>query len=108
MGEDDLIGSSSAYARLLAAEHWFSHTGPDGSTPSTRAEAAGFPSGVRVGEILAWGTQHWPPGELVQAWMDSPRHRAEILDGGFTRAGVSCYFVPADGVTVYCAMEFAE
>jgi len=105
--EPRLAAAASAYTKVLADHHWFSHVGPDGSTFISRIDAAGFPFTVQLGEILAWGTQNWSPESIVQAWMDSPTHREEIMSPAYTRAGARCYFTPADGVTVYCAMDFA-
>lgn len=105
--EPRLTASAAGYAKVLADNKWFAHVGPDGSTLVTRAEAAGFPFNVRLGEVLAWGTAGWPPASIVRAWMNSPSHRAEILNGVYTRAGASCYFTPAEDVTVHCVMDLA-
>jgi uncharacterized protein YkwD len=105
--ESRLTLAAAGYARVLSDQHWFSHTGPDGSTLVSRITGAGFPFNVPIGEILAWGTQAWPADAMVQAWMNSPTHRSEILSGDYTRAGLSCYFLPSDGVTVHCVMDFA-
>lgn len=102
-----LVQSAAGYAKVLSDRHWFSHTGPDGSTFVQRIEAAGLPFTVPFGEILAWGTASWSPESLVQAWMASPPHRADILSPLYRRAGAGCYFTPADAVTVYCAVDFA-
>jgi uncharacterized protein YkwD len=105
--ESRLASAATGYAKLLSDYHWFAHVGPDGSTFVTRIEAAGFPFDVQLGEILAWGTQNWAPEAIVQAWMNSPSHREEIMSPVYTRAGARCYFTPADGTTVYCVIDFA-
>ena len=105
--EPRLTASAAGYAKVLSDDNWFSHVGPDGSTLVTRAEAAGFPFTVRLGEVLAWGNEGWTPAGIVQAWMHSPTHREEILSGAYIRAGTGCYFTPAEGVTVYCVMDLA-
>ena len=105
--ETRLTASATAYARVLSGWGRLSHTGPDGSTLVTRAQAAGFPFTVQEGEVLAWGNQGWTPEGVVRAWLNSPPHREEILDPIYTRAGIGCYFTPANGVTVYCAMDLA-
>jgi len=46
-----------------------------------------------VAENLAKGG--WTPAEAAQGWMDSPGHRANILNGNLTRAAVAC--VPDGG-----------
>ncbi len=105
--EPRLALAASRYAKVLSDNDWFSHTGPDGSTLVDRVEAAGFPFDVQVGEVLAWGNEHWAAGDIVQAWLNSPSHREQILHGVYTRAGVGCYFTPEQGGTVYCVMDFA-
>ena len=105
--EARLGDSAAAYARLMIERDWFSHTGPDGSDFVSRNEAAGFPFTVQEGEVLAWGTAGWTPEAMVQAWMDSPAHREELMSPVYTRAGAGCYFSKDAGVTVKCAMEFA-
>jgi uncharacterized protein YkwD len=102
-----LAASAAGYAKVLSDNNWFSHVGPDGSTLVTRAEAAGFPFNVQIGEVLAWGTDAWSPAGVVQAWMSSPSHREELLNGVYTRAGAACYFTPANGVTVHCVIDLA-
>jgi uncharacterized protein YkwD len=105
--ESRLTQAAADYARVLSEQNWFSHVGPDGSTLVTRIEAAGFPFDVQIGEILAWGTAGWTAEAVVQAWMDSPTHREEILSPVYTRAGASCYFIPDNDVTVHCVVDFA-
>ena len=103
-----LTNAAAPYAKMLADNHWFSHTGPDGSTLVTRDEAAGFPFTVQVGEVLAMGSDGWPADGVVQAWMDSPPHREQLLNAAYTRAGLGCAFSREHGVLmVRCAMEFA-
>jgi uncharacterized protein YkwD len=99
--------SAADYAQVLGALNWFSHTGPDGSTLVSRVEAAGFPFTVQIGEVLAWGNEGWTPEAMVQAWMNSPTHRQEILSPVYIRAGVGCYLTPANGTTVHCVIDFA-
>ena len=86
--EPRLEQAAKGYAKVLADFDWFSHTGPDGSTLVSRVEAAGFPFTVQVGEVLAWGSNGWPPDDIVQAWMDSPSHYEQIMGAVYTRAGV--------------------
>jgi uncharacterized protein YkwD len=76
---------AQAYALRMAREGFFSHTAPDGSTPPTRMQAAGY-SGRAWGENIAAGQ---PTAEAVMhAWMNSPGHAANILNTGFTHIGL--------------------
>jgi uncharacterized protein YkwD len=109
ISEPRLTRAASDYAIAMSAADWFSHTGPDGSSFVDRIVAAGFPFEGQVGEILAMGTNGWPAADVVQAWMDSPGHREQMLMPGYRLAGLDCAFTRDGGaLTVRCAMEFAE
>ena len=105
--ESRLTQAGKAYAKVLADYNHFSHTGPDGSTLVSRVEAAGFPFTVQIGEVIAWGSNGWPPVDIVQAWMDSPSHREQIMSPVYTQAGVGCYFTEEAGLTVRCVVDLA-
>lgn len=72
----------------------FSHTRPNGSSFST-ALAEQNVSYRRAGENIAWGQRS--PEEVVNAWMNSAGHRANIMNSSFTRIGVG-YYQNARGV----------
>lgn len=55
-----------------------------------------------VGENIAMGQRSTK--EVVQDWMNSPGHRANILNVSYTRIGVSAYRTP-DG-TIYWCQQF--
>jgi uncharacterized protein YkwD len=63
----------------------FAHEGPDGSQVWDRAVAAGVRL-PKVAENIAAGQR--TPAEVVRGWMDSPGHRANILDRDLTQIGV--------------------
>ena len=42
-----------------------------------------------VGENLAWADPGSTPRQIVQAWLDSPDHRANLLDSRFRDTGVA-------------------
>jgi uncharacterized protein YkwD len=103
-----LTRAASDYTVAMSVARWFSHTGLDGSSFVDRIVAAGFPFEGQLGEILAMGTNGWPAADVVQAWMDSPPHREQMLTPGYRLAGVACAFMrEAGALTVRCAMEFA-
>ncbi len=106
--ESRLHIAAANYAIEMAEQRWFSHTGPDGSSFVDRIVAAGFPFTVQVGEVLAMGSHGWPAPKVVQAWMDSPPHREQLLSAAYTWAGLECAFSHESGaLMVRCAMEFA-
>jgi uncharacterized protein YkwD len=64
----------------------FSHTRPDGSSCFTALSEVGA-SYTSAGENIASG--QGTPQEVVEAWMNSPGHRANILNASFSRIGVA-------------------
>jgi uncharacterized protein YkwD len=81
------------HSQDMASADYFDHVGPRGDSPVSRMRAAGYLSrsvgGYEVGENIAWGTL-WlaTPRSIVAGWMNSPGHRANILDGHFRDTGI--------------------
>jgi uncharacterized protein YkwD len=69
---------------------YFSHTSQDGDTFADRIEAAGYPH--PGAENIARGYQ--TAAEVMEGWMDSPGHRANILNCGLRTIGVGVYHGP--------------
>lgn len=69
----------------MAAKNYFSHTSPTYGSPFKMMESFGirFAAG---GENIAKGQR--TPEEAMNAWMNSPGHRANILSNNFTQIGV--------------------
>lgn len=68
--------SADAHAQDMARKKLFSHYGSDGTTPGKRARRQGYRF-CYISENIAEG-QH-DIKEVMQAWMDSPGHRKNIL-----------------------------
>jgi uncharacterized protein YkwD len=90
---DKLASAAQPYARLMVTDDFFSHFAPSGSSPILRILATGYvPSVFRSygwGENIAWGTADFgTPAAIVQAWVHSPEHLANILNGAFRDTGV--------------------
>jgi uncharacterized protein YkwD len=76
------------FAGDMVKRQFFDHTDPDGSTFSDRLGDFHW-SGSTAGENIAWGSGGLgTPAKIVDAWMHSPGHRANILHASFRRAGV--------------------
>lgn len=73
---------------MTAAAGVMSRTGPDGSTMAERVEAAGCLWSV-PGENAARGQAD--ADAVMDAWMNSPGHRANILDRAFEEIGVGVH-----------------
>lgn len=80
-----LTAAAQAHSADMVARDFYSHTAPGGSQPWDRAAAAGS-TRRSIGENIACGQRS--PGEVVEGWMNSPGHRANILKPGFTHLGV--------------------
>ncbi|WP_171166646.1 CAP domain-containing protein [Streptomyces sp. I05A-00742] len=80
-----LAAAAQAHSGDMAARGYHSHTSPDGRQPWDRAVAAGS-THRSTGENIACGQRS--PAEVVEGWMNSPGHRANILTPGFTHLGV--------------------
>ncbi len=85
--------AAQGHSESMASNDYFSHEGPGGSTPLSRMRAAGYiyssKIGYEVGENIAWGTLSLAtPQAIVEAWMNSPGHRANILDPNYRDTGI--------------------
>lgn len=79
---------SAALVRSKEIEKSFSHTRPNGSSFSTALKEQGV-NYMGAGENIAWGQKS--PEEVMQGWMNSEGHRANILNAKFTKIGVGYY-----------------
>src|SRR5688572_1273100 len=88
--DERLDVASRRHSRDMARRDFFAHRGPDGSRPVQRMRAAGWPRARRLSaENLAWGEgRASSPAEIVEGWMDSPGHRANILHPRLRWVGV--------------------
>ena len=109
-----LANAAGAHARDMCARGYFSHDSANGASFADRIRKAGyvprnaFPS---LGEDLAWGSGSLgTPREIVQSWMNSPGHRANILYPKFREAGMGVALgdpgAGEDGVTY--ALDFGS
>lgn len=80
-----LTTAAQAHSADMVARAFYAHTAPDGSRPWDRAAAAGS-TRRSIGENIACGQRS--PADVVEGWMNSPGHRANILKPGFTHIGV--------------------
>ncbi|MGW0494456.1 CAP domain-containing protein [Streptomyces sp. NPDC003007] len=79
-----LTDLAQSYSEDMAARGFFDHTDPDGRTPWDRAGKAGISN--LGGENIARGQAD--AAAVMDAWMNSPGHRANILNCDFKTLGV--------------------
>lgn len=79
---------SAALIRAKETEISFSHTRPNGTSFSSVLKEQGIPF-RGAGENIAWGQSS--PEAVMNAWMNSDGHRANILNAKFKKIGVGYY-----------------
>ncbi|EGE39809.1 sigma-70 family RNA polymerase sigma factor [Streptomyces sp. SID4928] len=82
---DQLNTAAQRHSADMEANDYFSHTSQDGRDPGDRITAAGYRWST-YGENIAKGQQ--TPADVMRSWMDSPGHRANILNCSFKEIGV--------------------
>lgn len=88
---------AAAQVRAREIEKSFSHTRPDGSSFSTALTQQGV-TYRGSGENIAWGQK--TPEQVMNGWMNSEGHRANILNKNFTKIGVG-YHQNASGTNYW-------
>ncbi|MER5410618.1 sigma-70 family RNA polymerase sigma factor [Streptomyces sp. NPDC002769] len=84
----ELEKAAQAHSDDMAARNFFEHTNPDGADPGQRITAAGYRWST-YGENIAQGQQ--TPQAVMESWMNSPGHRANILNCSFKNIGVGVH-----------------
>lgn len=79
-----LIRAAREHAEDMVDRNFFDHKAPDGSDPGDRAREEGFTSGV--GENIAVG--YSSAASVMTGWMNSPGHRANILNCDYSVIGI--------------------
>ncbi|MEY2664998.1 MAG: hypothetical protein RLZZ480_103 [Candidatus Parcubacteria bacterium] len=99
-----LDAAAQMKAQHMAKNEYFAHYAPDGTSPWYWFDAAGYKY-AHAGENLA--IHFTDSDEVVEAWMDSPTHRANIVSGKYTEIGVGTAKGTYDGYdTVYVVQLF--
>jgi uncharacterized protein YkwD len=89
---EKLSRASRRHAHDMARRNYFSHDTLGGGTFVDRIRREGYLKGAHawtVGENLAWGSHGYSrPSSIMRMWMNSPGHRANILNGSFKEIGI--------------------
>ncbi|GAB1542974.1 hypothetical protein NUACC21_56480 [Scytonema sp. NUACC21] len=88
-----LNSSAQGHSEDMALRDFFGHIGSNGSFLSDRVRSVSY-SYSYVGENVAAG--YSTPEQVVQGWMNSPEHRANILNSKFQEMGVGYYYLAND------------
>lgn len=87
----------------MFAKQYFEHVSPTGVGPDDLVEGVGYEY-IRVGENLALGN-FASDAELVEAWMNSPGHRENILSPDFSEIGIAASKGTFEGHTTWLAVQ---
>ncbi len=103
-----LSRAARRHARDMARRNYFSHDTLGGGSFVDRIRREGYLRDANrwvVGENLGWGTKNKSrPRSIMEMWMNSPGHRANILNASFREVGIGlAYDAPiASGVQPAC------
>jgi len=82
----------------------YDHKRPDGSSWDSVCKPTG---GGTAGENLAAGNTAVSPATVVQTWMNSDSHRANILSNKFTKMAVGFVFDAGSQYKTYWSQFFS-
>ncbi len=102
--ENSLLDESAAIkADDLFSKQYFEHISPSGVGPANLADKVGYEY-LMIGENLALGG-FTGNVDLVTAWMNSPGHRANILNAKYTEIGVAVKQGMFEGKMVWIGVQ---
>ena len=106
--DNRLSAAAQAKADDMVNNNYWSHTSPDGKTPWMFISATAYDYQI-AGENLAYGFAN--ANDAVTGWMNSPAHRANILNSNYTNVGFGVASSPdfrGKGPQIIIVAEYAE
>ena len=92
---------AQAHSEDMAKRGFFAHNNPDGATPFDRMKRAGITYRAAA-ENIAAGQR--TAEEVVDSWMNSSGHRANILNASYTKMGLGIAY--GGSYRVYWTQDF--
>lgn len=80
-----LMASARAKSSDMSTNNYFAHNSPTLGSPFDQMKASGI-NYKSAAENIAMGQR--TPEEVVKGWMNSPGHRANIMNGNYTHIGI--------------------
>jgi len=103
--EGDICRMARTHSESMSREGYFAHVTPAGLRLRDRARVAGILQYEVLGENIAYNQGYEDPGSFaVEKWMESPKHRANILSPEFRAMAIGSFVAP-DG-SVYLTQTF--
>ena len=84
----DVASVAQAHSDDMVERDFFDHTNPDGESPFDRLQEAGI-SYSGAAENIAWGYE--TAEAVLNGWLNSPGHKANIENCSLTEHGVGLY-----------------
>jgi uncharacterized protein YkwD len=102
-----LVAAAQSQARDMALRNYFAHDTPDGITTWDRFKALRFAYYDHAGENAAKGQES--AAEVVSGWLNSEKHRKNMLNPDYRYVGVGVYFDSTDKTyPVHVIADFAD
>lgn len=102
---NQLSTAAQSHSQDMANNNFFDHIGSNGSTIGQRITAAGYSFSL-AGENIAGGQSSVQ--EVFDGWMDSPGHRANMLNCSFIDTGLGYVEKPGTMWVRYWTQDFAK
>ncbi len=99
-----LVQAARSHSRDMAVNNFTGHTGSDGSDMVMRLERVCVRWRIAA-ENVGWGSPD--AAAMMQAWMDSAPHRANILNPELTEVGVGYASQQGSDFIDYWTIDFA-
>jgi uncharacterized protein YkwD len=100
-----LTRAAAVHAQDMARRGYLEHQGRDGSSPADRASRAGY-RWRSIGENIASGQT--TPERVVQDWLRSPEHCANLMEPRFTEMGLAYAVNAGSEGGIYWAQTFGR
>ena len=101
----DVCRMARIHSESMSRNHYFSHVTPEGLRLRERARAAGILQFSVLGENIAYSQGYDDPAAfVVDQWMQSSKHRANILSAEFRAMAIGSFVAP-DG-SIYLTQTF--
>ena len=98
-----LKSAAQKHSADMAKQDYFSHTGKDGRSPFERMGDAGYAFSAAA-ENIAAGQR--TPADVVKGWMNSPGHKANIVNCTYTEIGVG--YAKGGSYGTYWTQDFGK
>lgn len=100
-----LAEAALRHSREMAEEEFFGHAGMDEQGVASRVSDAGY-AWMAVGENIAAGQQD--VDSVMDGWLESPGHCANIMNEDFTEMGSAAYEAPESPYSPFWTQVFAQ